>query len=65
MSATIPRCARAGEQGRSGVQSGAMGVILEGDGDGHGEGKGDGWGEGMGDAALDEQADLDKKEDFS
>lgn len=65
MSATMPLWARAGEQGRSGVQSRATGVILEREGEGHGEGKGDGWGEGMGEAALDEEADLDKKEDFS
>lgn len=52
---------RAGEQGRSGLQGGAAGVMTEGQGEGHG----DGCGEGIGDAALEEDADLDKTEDFS
>lgn len=59
MSATITRWGRAGEQGRSGPQRGGM--MREGEG----EGQGDRCGEAMGDAALDEDADLEKTEDFS
>ena len=52
---------RACEHCWSGLQGGAAGVIREGQGEGHGEG----WGDGIGDAALEEDADFDKMEDFS
>lgn len=56
---------RAGEQGRSGLQDKAAGITWEGHGEGHGEGCGDGWGDGIGDAALEEEADFVKTDDFS
>lgn len=65
MSAMMTLWVRAGERAKSGLQTGAADVMREGQGEGHGEGQGDRWGEGKGDAALEDDADFAKMEDFS